>query len=299
MDNSSLPVLARDASSPMTRGMAAGEDASMLLSPIGVMAELEEIPELSERQRTIYGTWIQGYLRYIDREQMGMPRPSHIKRFLSQIQENDATDEETYQTAAEALVFYHECLLQQTIQDDGFRLATLTGREKEKLISRLDGPEKVLARVVCNTDLNLKEALRLRVGDVDLNKESILVSSSTGSADRVVSFPASMKRSLQQQLDRVKELHESDLADGFGSVDVPTEVTRQFPWAAKQLVWQYLFPSRKRTLDMRAGTERRYPMNPKRIFNAIEYADAPLTTAFHAFNTNRYKNTTSSNGSSV
>ena len=255
-------------------------DTQALSTPAIALHQLNKAPRLSARKRTLYGTWIQGYLDYLKRERLGAPRPAYVKRFLTQIRESSASDEATYQSAAEALVFYHERLLRQTVCGDGYRMATLTDKEKRKIVSQLQGPERVLALVVCHTDLNLKEALRLRVGDIEVSKRTILVSSSKGCADRSISFPESLQEPLRKQRAYVRELHDQDLAAGYGTVDVPDEVVRQFPWASEQFVWQYLFPADERTLDIRAGTERRYPMTPRRLLDAIESSDAPLTQAF-------------------
>ncbi|MES3629530.1 MAG: hypothetical protein PPP56_05130 [Longimonas sp.] len=257
-------------------------DTQALASPDTALRYLNQVPGLSGRKRTLYGTWIHGYLSYLKRERLGTPRAAYMKRFLSKVRDSHSSDESIYQSAAEALVFYHERLLRQTVCDDGYRLATLTEKEKRKIIARIQGPEKVLALVVCYTELNLKEALRLRVGDIEVEKRSILVSSSSGTTDRAISFPASIQDPLRKQLKHVRRLHDHDLEAGYGTVDLPNEVARQFPWASKQFVWQYLFPSEKRTLDIRAGTKRRYPMTPKRLFSAIEASDAPLTQSFDA-----------------
>lgn len=279
-DSGTASTAANNGTSNSSLPASSSPDTQALSTPAVALQQINKAPGLSERKRTLYGTWIQGYLDYLKRQRLGAPRPAYVKRFLTQIRESSASDEATYQSAAEALVFYHERLLRQTVCGDGYRLATLTEKEKRKIISKLQGPERVLALVVCYTGLNLKEALRLRVGDIEVSKCTILVSSSTGCADRSISFPESLQEPLRKQRAYVRDLHDQDLAAGYGTVDVPDEVVRQFPWASEQLMWQYLFPADERTLDIRAGTERRYPMTPRRLLNAIESSDAPLTQAF-------------------
>ena len=257
-------------------------DTRALSKPAVVLNELDRILGLSARKRTLYGTWIQGYLDYLKRQHLGAPRPAYVKRFLEKIRTNPNSDEHMHQSAAEALVFYHERLLRQTVCGDGYRLATLTEAQKRRIVSRMKGPERALALVVCYTDLNMKEALRLRVGDIEISKQTILVSNSAGCADRTVSFPEQLQEPLRKQRAHVRALHDRDLAAGYGMVDVPDEVVRQFPWASKQFVWQYLFPADERTLDIRAGTERRYPMTPQALLDAIGSSDdAPPTQVFH------------------
>jgi integrase len=272
-----------DVSSESPKALATtAPDTQALSSPAIALAQLNRVPGLSERKRTLYGTWIQGYLDYLKRQHLRVPRPAYVKRFLEQIRTNCDCDEATYQSAAEALVFYHERLLRQTVCGDGYRLATLTDAEKRKIVSQVEGPERVLALVVCHTALDIKEALRLRVGDVEVEKRTILVTNSAGCVDRTVSFSERLQQPLREQHAHVRALHERDLAAGYGTVDVPDEVVRQFPWAPEQLMWQYLFPASERTLDIRSGTERRYPMTPNALLDAIDASDAPLTRTFRA-----------------
>jgi integrase len=56
----------------------------------------------------------------------------------------------------------------------------------------------------------------------------------------------------------VKSLHEHDLAEGFGTVELPFALERKYSNAASQWGWQYVFPSRKRSTDPRSGEIRRH-----------------------------------------
>ncbi len=48
---------------------------------------------------------------------------------------------------------------------------------------------------------------------------------------------------LEQQVERVRRLHEADLQQGFGHVYLPTALAAKYPHAARELGWQYLVPS--------------------------------------------------------
>ena len=52
---------------------------------------------------------------------------------------------------------------------------------------------------------------------------------------------------------RVRKLHEADLESGYGEVYLPDALARKYPGAPRQWAWQYVFPSRTRSVDPRSG----------------------------------------------
>jgi len=70
-------------------------------------------------------------------------------------------------------------------------------------------------------------AVRLRVMDLDFDHRAILVRNGKGGKDRVVTFPDALMTPITQHLQRVRILHEKDLADGFGAVYLPNALARK------------------------------------------------------------------------
>ncbi len=56
---------------------------------------------------------------------------------------------------------------------------------------------------------------------------------------------------LREQLLRVELLHKADLRDGLGAVYLPEGLGRKFPSAARELGWQWVFPSKSISKDRR------------------------------------------------
>ncbi len=106
-------------------------------------------------------------------------------------------------------------------------------------------------------------------------------------------LPAVAKPALQAHLTEVKKLHQKDLAEGFGRVQLPGALARKYPSADRQWGWQYVFPSSKRSPDRRSGVVRRFYMSartPQRAFKtAIRAAGihrhASCHTLRHSFAT--------------
>lgn len=241
---------------------------------------LSEFPMLDKRQKQIYSLWIMGYLRYVEANDLGEPQPQHINRFLDRLSEKKGIDDAMRQQAAEALVFFHECVLEQSVSEVHGRLSMLSREERQRILSQLSGPEKLLARIVFHTELDLTEALRLRVGDVDLTRGQITVSDAQGCSDRFVTLSSELTVALERHLKRVQEIHQRDLAEGHGAVDLPASIRDQFPGAGSAWMWQYVFPAPRRTVDLHSGRERRYPMQPTNLMDAIEMLTEPRTRHF-------------------
>ena len=90
--------------------------------------------------------------------------------------------------------------------------------------------------------LRLSECLRLRVKDTDFGNNLILVNEGKGLKDRVTMLPERLKEPLRAHLEKVKEAHELDLREGFGTVELPYALARKYPQAEREFKWQYVFP---------------------------------------------------------
>jgi hypothetical protein len=85
-------------------------------------------------------------------------------------------------------------------------------------------------------------------------------------------LPESIIPALREHLQRVRLLHEEDLAQGFGSVYLPGALDRKYPSAAKEWGWQYVFPARNLSTDPRSGVVRRHHVDEATINKAIKLA---------------------------
>ena len=79
----------------------------------------------------------------------------------------------------------------------------------------------------------------------------------------------SLKPKLLEHLERVRRLHEKDLAIGFGAVYLPDAIERKFPRAAKDWKWQYVFPSAERSVDPSSGIKCRHHTHDSSVSREI------------------------------
>ena len=67
-------------------------------------------------------------------------------------------------------------------------------------------------------------------------------------------------------------LHDEDLAEGFGTVYLPRALEKKYPNAHRDLIWQYVFPAVRRSIDLRSQREQRHHVNEKSLQLAVQKA---------------------------
>jgi len=148
----------------------------------------------------------------------------------------------------------------------------LTRSEVSALLGALDGVNWIMATLLYGAGLRLRECLRLRVKDVDFDRNEITVRQGKGDKDRVTMLPASVKAPLAAHLERVRRLHASDLAAGFGRVQLPDALARKYVNANREWGWQWIFPASKICRDPRFGKPQRYHLHESVLQKAIHAA---------------------------
>ena len=108
--------------------------------------------------------------------------------------------------------------------------------------------------------------------DVDFARREILVRHGKGGKDRRTMLPAGLEAPLRAQLDQARRVHERDLALGFGAVWLPDALARKYPGAAREWVWQYVFPASQRSLDPRGSAQRRHHLDESVLQRAVKRA---------------------------
>ncbi len=148
----------------------------------------------------------------------------------------------------------------------------LTPSEATKILSLLVGQNQLMAKLLYGSGLRVSEVLRLRVKDLDFEQSQILVRDSKGNKDRVTMLPQALKGSLNDQLKRVKTIHETDLKNNVNGVELPHALARKYPKAGKEWAWQWVFPSDNLSKDSRTGIVRRHHRFGSSLRKAVKKA---------------------------
>jgi hypothetical protein len=121
-------------------------------------------------------------------------------------------------------------------------------------------------------------ALCLSHGDTVFGNGWIFVRAGKGGKDRITMLPDKLKLELQRHLERVKLLHEQDLAAGLGTVWLPGALKVKYPNAEREWLWQWVFPSASWSSDphsVQPGFDPSpYPSHPIRPAATFSPSDA-------------------------
>lgn len=246
---------------------------------------------LSIRTEQAYVQWIRRYLRF---HHMRHPREMgevEIRAFISDLAVTRSIAASTQTVALSALLFLYRDVLKQELPyvsnieraKKPKRLPVVFSRDEAKrLLAHLEGTHWLVAGLLYGSGLRLMECLRLRVKDIDFTYAQLIVRDGKGEKDRITMLPGSLKQQLMRHLQRVKLLHEDDLAAGYGEVFLPYALARKYPNAPKDWGWQYVFPAAARSIDPRSGNERRHHVSDTSIQKAMKKAMHKAGIAKHA-----------------
>ena len=82
-----------------------------------------------------------------------------------------------------------------------------------------------------------------------------------GNKDRVTTLPQRLVEPLRKHLAEVRELHRHDLGQGAGTAPLPDALDRKLPNAAREWVWQWVFPAARYYRHEASGTWRRHHLH--------------------------------------
>lgn len=233
------------------------------------------------RTEQTYCEWIKRYLKFFDFGKHPSELGSRdVEAFLSHLASEEKVAASTQRQALNAIVFlYREVLLTDLGEIAPVRSkrnrrppTVLTKLETRNTLAEMSGTHQLMGRLTYGCGLRLMECIRLRIQDVDFGQSKIYVRDAKGGKDRVVAFPEALREELQRHMDKVVELHHQDLREGHGEVYLPEALVRKYPNAGSEPGWQYVFPSKRRTIDPRSGVIRRHHVLESGFQKAVKEA---------------------------
>jgi integron integrase len=272
------------------------KSSSSLFSPVmEKMRQALRIKHYAYRTERAYLDWIQEfyqYLRNVKKKGLNSAlKSADVRDFLSHLALKKRVAASTQNQAFNAIIFLFRHVLKVELKDlnkavrakRGQRLPVVfTGDEVKEVFTHVKGENLLILKIIYGSGLRLMELARLRVKDVDFDANLIIVRNAKGDKDRSTILPESVKSQLKLHLEKVKEVHEKDLAKGHGEVYLPYALSRKYRTAARQWHWQYVFPSSNLSVDPRSGKIRRHHKSEKAIQDAMARALKKTDIAKHA-----------------
>ena len=235
----------------------------------------------SPRTEDAYVYWIRRFILFHNKRHPQELGATDLAAFLSALASREHVSASTQNQALSAVLFLYRVVLATPIEQvDGVVRATkpprlpvvLTQREVAAVMGRLDGLPWIVASLLYGAGLRLLEALELRVKDIDLERRELTVRQGKGRKDRRTMLPGATRERLIGHLAEVRRLHEADRAEGLGRVVLPDGLSRKYPGAAGEWVWQFVFPAARICRDPRWGGPTRFHIHESVIQRAV--ADA-------------------------
>jgi len=235
----------------------------------------------SLRTERAYVDWIKRYIWFHDKRHPLDLGAQQVEAFLTDLAVARKVAASTQNQALAALLFlYKEVLgIELPWLDDIVRAkkpqrlpVVLTVAEVQRLLARLEGSHGLMARMLYGTGMRLMECVRLRVKDVNFERNEIIVRDGKGGKDRVTMLPASLAEPLGEHLKRVRVLFEQDRAEDVPGVYLPDALEKKYPHAGKEWGWFWVFPSRSIATDPRTGVVRRHHAHEQALQRAIKKA---------------------------
>jgi len=233
------------------------------------------------RTEQTYCDWIKRFLKFYDYtshpKDMGA---SEVERFLSHLATDGKVAASTQRQALNAIIFLYREVLDIELGE----IAPLRSKKQRKpptvltqsevllVLQCMEGTHRLMAQLLYGCGLRLMECIRLRIQDLDFGQGRIFVRGGKGGKDRTVVLPETLLETFVEHVEKVRALHQGDLRNGFGEVYIPEALARKYPNACREIGWQYVFPSKGRSVDPRSGKTMRHHVKESGLQKAVKTA---------------------------
>ncbi len=272
-----------------------------------LLREAIRVRNYSHRTEKSYVQWVKRFIRFHNVRHPQEMHDQEVVEFLTYLAVQRQVSPSTQNQALNALVFFYRWVMEAPLGDISastrakkpLRLpVVLTRDEVFRILSNLEGQHRLVAALLYGSGLRLMECLSLRTKDLDFSYRCILIRNGKGQKDRVVAMAGAVIEPLRQHLFYVNEYHQRDLANGYGDVYLPVALARKYKSASSSFGWQYVFPSKRLSIDKRSAIKRRHHVHEsvfqKAFRNAVVRTEmtknATPHTLRHSFATHALEN---------
>jgi integron integrase len=235
----------------------------------------------SRRTETAYVDWIRRYIVFHKKRHPSELGAPEIAAFLTWLASNRRVSASTQNQALSAVLFLYRDVLRIEIGTiDSVPRARMPVRipvvlsrdEVARILKQLNGVAWIVVALLYGAGLRLNECLELRVKDLDLERQQIVIRRGKGQKDRPTVLPTAVFEPLSRHLEGVKRQHQTDLARGFGRVVLPFALDRKYPNAPIEWGWQFVFPASRVCTDPRWEPPTRFHLHESVVQKAVAHA---------------------------
>lgn len=249
----------------------------------------------SRKTLKAYALWGRQFQKFLRNKPPLDLSSTDVKEYLTYLAVKCHVAASTQNQAFNALLFLFRHILKKDFGDhrdvprakrSRYIPVVLSRREIEAVLKHLEYPYDLVVKLLYGCGLRLFECLQLRVKDFNFDAE-ILTIHGKGKKDRTVPIPRTIVPELTAQLEALSKLHDKDLAAAYTGVFLDDQLEKKYPSAAKDFIWQWLFP--QKTLTPIPGTKelRRYHLHEthvqRALYEAVRRARLTKRVSSHTF----------------
>ena len=248
------------------------------------------VQHLAENTGDAYSYWLADYIDFLRRHAGLAGGEKGVHAYLSYLATMRRVSSSTQNQALNALIFFYRHVKKVELGNiDAVRakksqyVPTVFSREEvSAVLDHLRGEYWLMAMLMYGAGLRSGECLDLRIKDIDFGMKKIVVRQAKGKKDRVVPLPEKVIERLQRHIEGVKKLHDRDIQEGFGAVEMPYALDRKFPSAPKEFGWQWLFPASSRYTIEGTPIQRRHHRHETALSDMVKAAVRKAGIVKHA-----------------
>ena len=228
-----------------------------------------------------YVQWIKQYVHFHNLRHPENLDEQHVSSFLNYLVNQRHVAGSTQNQALSAILFLYRVVL----DNPDFYVKNLDWSKKPKRIPvvcskqevndifKVLDPKMLLPiKLIYGAGLRVSELIRLRVCDVDFDHAQLQIRSGKGKKDRFTILPATLIQDLSDQIAKVKRVHKNDVKNGFGYVSLPNALHKKYPSAAREIIWQFVFPSSRIGKDPRSSLKVRFHISRSTLQRSLREA---------------------------
>lgn len=228
-----------------------------------------------------YRSWVLKFKAFLDSKAPEELGPEDVKKFLTyQAVELNVSASSQNLAFNSLLFFFRNVLGREFGKIDGVVRAkkrpyipvVLSKAEVNQVFSHLVYPYDLIVKLLYGCGLRLFEGLNLRINNFNFDAGVLTVHNGKGKKDRTLPIPNSIRTELEEQVDRVYELHQADLAEGYDGAFMFDRIETKYRDAGKEFIWQWFFPAKTLTYVDQADEHRRAHLHETHVQRAIKKA---------------------------
>lgn len=250
----------------------------------------------SIRTEQTYESWLCRFIGFHDNLSPLDMGTAEVNSFLEYLAVKRHVAANTQNQALNALVFFYRYVADKQLNDLGDYVrakrpktlpVVMTKSETMSVLEKMDGVYYLMAALLYGTGMRLMECIRLRVKDIDFGYQQITVRQAKGNKDRIVPLPETLIEQLKIQLSETKIIYEKDVKEGNANIYLPDALARKYPNASSEWIWQYVFPSKRLSVDPRSHNIRRHHIHEnglqKKVKKSAQLTDMTKQVKCHTF----------------